>query len=298
MSVDSQSVSAVGVGEAPFAIEERYAACATTVIEARPGWRTIDIAELWRYHELLYFLTWRDIKVRYKQTVLGALWAILQPVLTMVIFTVFFGSLGGMSTHVDNPYPVVVFAALLPWQFFATAVTQSGQSLIASSNLISKVYFPRLIVPFASVGGGLVDFAISFAVMFLLMLGYGAMPSASVLLLPPLIVVTIVTALGVGTLLSALAAAYRDFRYVIPFLVQIWMFASPVAYPLEVVPEKWRLLYALNPMAGIISGYRSALLNEPIQLGPILVSSFVAVGLFVAGTAYFRKVERRFADII
>jgi lipopolysaccharide transport system permease protein len=268
------------------------------VIKPQPGWRAIDLAELWRYHELLYFLAWRDVKVRYKQTVLGAAWAVLQPVMTMIVFTIFFGRLGGMDRHTEAAYPVFVYAALLPWQFFAASVTQSGQSLVAGANLISKVYFPRLIIPLSAVGAPLVDLGISFGVMFLLMAWYGVSVGVPALALPLCVAGTMVAAIGVGTFLSALTVAYRDFRYVVPFLVQVWMFASPVAYPFEVVPERWRLLYSLNPMAGIISAYRSALLGEPFHWGAIGVSITVALLIFAGGTLYFRRVERRFADIV
>ena len=279
---------------------EAEAALVETIIRPTSGWRLVNLAEFWRYRELLYFLTWRDVKVRYKQTVLGALWAILQPVMTMIVFTIFFGRLGGMdkNEHVTAAYPIFVYAALLPWQFFASSVTQGGQSLVSSANLIGKVYFPRLIIPVASVGAGLVDFAISFGVMLCLMVAYGVPFTMQLLALPLCVVATLISAVGVGTFLSALTVAFRDFRYVIPFMVQIWMFASPVAYPFEAIPEKWRLLYALNPMAGIISGYRSALLGEPFHWGPFGVSLLVATLMLVIGTFYFRRVERRFADIV
>lgn len=271
-----------------------------TIIRPTSGWRTLDLRELWRFHELLYFLTWRDIKVRYKQTVLGAAWAILQPVMTMLVFTVFFGRLGGMerNQHVAVAYPIFVYAGLLPWQFFATALQQGGQSLINSANLISKVYFPRLIVPFASIGVALVDLAISFGVMVILMMAYGVPFTGRLAVLPLCVLGTIVAAVGTGTLLSALTVSFRDFRYVVPFLVQIWMFASPVAYPFEVVPAEWQLLYAVNPMAGIISAYRSALLDQPFHWGAISVSHVSASVIFTAAVLYFRRVERRFADIV
>ena len=270
----------------------------TLVIEPKPGWRAVDVRELWRYRELLLFLSWRDIQVRYKQTVLGAAWAIIQPVMTMVVFTIFFGRLGGMQEHTSLPYPIFIYAALLPWQFFSASVGQAGQSLISGSNLISKVYFPRLIIPFSTVGVSLLDFAISFIVMLGLMLYYRVPFGFGMLALPFCLLGTLVAAIGVGTFLSALAVAYRDFRYVIPFMIQLWMFSSPVAYPFEVVPEKWRMLYALNPMAGIISGYRSALLNEPFQWAAIAISMSVSILAFFVGVIYFRRVERRFADIV
>ena len=269
-----------------------------TVIEPKPGWRGIELGELWRYRELLYFLTWRDVKVRYKQTVLGAAWAILQPVLAMVVFTVFFGKLGRLEQHVDVPYPIFVYAALLPWTFFANGVTTSGQSLVNQSRLISKIYFPRLLVPMSSVGAGLVDLAISFCVLLALMVGYGVSFGWGLLLVPFLVAGTVIAALGIGFVLAALTVAYRDFRYVIPFMVQMGMFVSPVAYPFKVIPEEWRLLYSLNPMAGIISGFRSAILNEPFRLDCLGVSLAAALLTFVAGAFYFRRVERRFADIV
>lgn len=270
----------------------------TTIIEPTPGWRLIDLGELWRYHELLYFLTWRDVKIRYKQTVLGAVWAVLQPVMTMVVFTIFFGRLGGMSKFTDSPYPIFVFAALVPWNFFAQSVTTSGQSLISGAALITKVYFPRLIVPFASVGGLLVDFVISFGVMAAMMIYYQVSLTVNLLMVPVLVFGTILAALGIGTFLSALAVAYRDFRYVIPFMVQIWMFASPVAYPFSIIPDQWKLVYALNPMAGIISGFRSAMLGEPFYWTAMAISFSVSLVMFAVGSFYFRRIERRFADIV
>jgi lipopolysaccharide transport system permease protein len=284
----------------PLTRHEKLSAPAITrtVIEPRSGWQLVDFAQLWRYRELLGFLAWRDVKVRYKQTVLGAAWAVLQPVLTMLVFTIFFGRFGGMSHNVSGAYPVFVFAALLPWQLFATAVTQAGQSLITSNNLISKVYFPRLIIPFSSVGTGVVDFAVSLVVMFGLMAWYRVAFSPSLLLVPVFFLGTVLTSIGVGTLLAALVIAYRDFRYVLTFLVQIWMFASPVAYPLSVVPERYRLWYSLNPIVGMISGFRSALLGEPMPWGCVAVSTAAMLASVFVGLLYFRRSERRFADII
>jgi lipopolysaccharide transport system permease protein len=273
-------------------------AAARIVIEPRSGWQLVDFAQLWRYRELLGFLAWRDIKVRYKQTVLGAMWAVLQPVLTMLVFTIFFGRFGGMAHNVEGAYPVFVFAALLPWQLFATAVTQAGQSLITSNNLISKVYFPRLIIPFSSVGTGVVDFGVSLVVMFAMMAWYRVPFGPWLLWVPVFFVGTVLTAIGVGTLLAALVIAYRDFRYVLTFLVQIWMFASPVAYPLSVVPEKYRLWYSLNPMVGMISGFRTALLGEQLPWGCVTVSTVATLSSVFVGLLYFRRSERRFADII
>lgn len=271
-----------------------------TVIEPTSGWRAVNVAEVWRHRELLFFLAWRDVKVRYKQTVLGAAWAIVQPVLTMAVFSLFFGRLGGLARQVPEgtPYPIFVFAGLLPWLFFANAVTQSGQSLVASSHLISKVYFPRLIVPLASVGTGMVDFAVSAVVLLLMMAYYGVAWTSQLLLAPLFVAGTLLAAVGVGTLLSALVAAYRDFKHVIAFLVQLWMFATPVAYPASIVPEQWRTLYALNPMVGLIGGFRSSVLGQPYDWPAILVSLLTSAALLAAGLLYFRRVERRFADII
>lgn len=269
------------------------------VIRPTSGWRAINFRELWRFRELLLFLTWRDVQVRYKQTVLGAAWAVLQPVMTMIVFTVFFGRLGGMDKDVTFPYPVFVYAALLPWTFFSSSVVQSGQSLIQSERLISKVYFPRLLIPFAAVGAQIVDFAISSVVMACLMGWYGVPPTLNLLFLPLLIAGTLLASLGAGTLLASLAIAYRDFRYVIPFLVQLWMFASPVAYELQnKVPAAWRAAYAINPMAGVIAGFRAALLGEAMPWDCLIISLISATGLFLIGLSYFRRVERRFADIV
>lgn len=268
-----------------------------TVIEPRRGWRSLDLRELWAYRDLLRVLTERDVKVRYKQTVLGVLWAVIQPVMTMVVFTIFFGRLAKMPSD-GLPYPIFVYAALLPWTFFANAIATSGNSLVGSAQLVSKVYFPRLIIPLASVGAGLIDFAISAVILLLLMLYYGIGWSLNLLAVPLLVPLVIFTALGVGTLLSALTVAYRDFRYVIPFLVQLWLFATPVIYPASLVPEGWRWLVFLNPMAGIIEGFRSAFLDRPFDLASLAISTAVALLIFLAGVFYFEKVERRFADII
>lgn len=269
-----------------------------TRIRPRSGWQAVNFSQLWAYRELLYFLVWRDVKVRYKQTVLGAAWAIIQPVMTMVVFSLFFGRLGGMENLVPAPYPVFVYAGLLAWTLFAGIVSQAGVSLMNSGNMISKVFFPRLLIPFATAGTGLVDFVLSLAVMGFLMIGYGVAPSWSLLVLPLFVAGVVMASLGVGTLLAALVVAYRDFRYVLGFLVQLWMFASPVAYPLEAVPEKWRLLYATNPMTGLISGFRSCLLDESFQWPAITVSLVSATVILIGGLFYFRQVERRFADIV
>jgi lipopolysaccharide transport system permease protein len=268
-----------------------------TVIEPQSGWRLIDWNELWAYRELLYVLTMRDIKVRYKQTVLGFAWAIIQPFMMMVVFSVFFGRLAQMPSD-GFPYPIFVYAALLPWTFFANSISSSANSLVGSANLVSKVYFPRLIIPLSSVGSGLVDFAIAGGILLLLMVYYGVGWTSNLFMVPILVIAAAFTALGVGTFLAALNVAYRDFRYVVPFLVQFWMFATPVVYPASIVPREWQWALYLNPMAGVIEGFRSAFLGRPFDVPGILLSLAIAGILFGAGTAYFGKVERRFADII
>jgi lipopolysaccharide transport system permease protein len=268
-----------------------------TVIEPQSGWRLVDWNELWAYRELLYVLTMRDIKVRYKQTVLGFAWAIIQPFMMMVVFSVFFGRLANMPSD-GFPYPIFVYAALLPWTFFANSITSSANSLVGSANLVSKVYFPRLIIPLSSIGSGLVDFAIAGGILLLLMVYYGVGWTTNLFIVPILVIAAAFTALGVGTFLAALNVAYRDFRYVVPFLVQFWMFATPVVYPASLVPREWQWALYLNPMAGVIEGFRSAFLGRPFDVPGILLSLAIAGILFAAGTAYFGKVERRFADII
>jgi len=266
-------------------------------IEPSRGWVSLRLRELWEYRELLYFLVWRDIKVRYKQTALGAAWAILQPVMTMMVFSVFFGRLAKVPSD-GIPYPVFAFAALLPWQLFAFALSESANSLVASQNLIKKVYFPRLVIPIASVLAGLVDFAIAFVVLIGLMAYYGIHPTGAVAALPLFILFAVVSALAVGLWLSALNVQYRDVRYVIPFLTQFWMFVTPVAYPSSLVPAKWRTLFGLNPMACVVEGFRWALLGKSTSPGPLLWVSIAAVMiLLVGGLIYFRRMESTFADV-
>ncbi|HEX7997145.1 MAG TPA: ABC transporter permease [Pyrinomonadaceae bacterium] len=270
----------------------------TLIIRPPEGWSQLGLRELWEYRELLYFLTWRDIKVRYKQTALGAAWAIIQPFFMMLVFSLFFGRLAGVPS--DNiPYPVFTFCALLPWQLFAQALQESSNSLVANERLITKVYFPRLVVPIAAVLGGLVDFAIAFVVLLLMMAYYGIVPGLAILYLPFFILLAVMTALGVGLWLSALNVQYRDVRYTLNFLTQFWMFITPVAYPSSIVPEKWRALYGLNPMAGVVEGFRWALLGKTEAPGPLLAVSVVAVILIlVGGLYYFRRMEETFADIV
>lgn len=267
------------------------------VIEPSRGWRALDIKGLWEYRELLGVLIRRDIKVRYSQTVLGASWVVLQAVATTGLFTLVFGTLVKIPSE-GYPYAAYVYSALLPWTFFANAVSASGNSLVNSSGLIGKVYFPRLVIPIASVGAGLVDFCISAVLLLLLLLVLGTGWTASLLAAPILLVAVAVTALGVGIFLSALVVSYRDFRNVIPFLLQVWMFATPVVYPTTLVPERWRWILHLNPLSGLIGGFRSAFLGRPFDLPALGVSFAWAVLLFLFGLAYFKKVERRFTDII
>ena len=270
----------------------------TTTVRPSSGWVAVRPAELWDYRELFYFLTWRDIKVRYKQTAFGAAWAVLQPFLTMVVFSLFFGRLAGIPSG-DVPYPVFAFAALVPWTFFATAVGLAGNSLVEQERILAKIYFPRLIVPAAAVLASLVDFAIAFVVLLLMMLAYGIVPSAAILALPLFVALAALTALAVGLWLSALNVMYRDVRYVIPFLVQLWLFVSPVAYPSSLVPAPWDAVYGLNPMAGVIDGFRWALLGQSEPSGPMLAVSVAATAaLLVGGLLYFRRMERSFADVV
>jgi lipopolysaccharide transport system permease protein len=268
-----------------------------TVIQPRSGWQMLNFRELWAYRELLWVLTMRDIKVRYKQTVLGASWAIIRPVLTMVIFSVVFGQLAKLPSD-GFPYPVFVYAGLLPWLFFANAISTSGQSLVGSANLVSKVYFPRLIIPLSSVGAGLIDLLISTGVLLLLMIWYGVPFTANLFAAPLLLLGVIFAALGVGTLLSALTVAYRDFTHLTPFVVQIWLYITPVIYPVSMVPKAWQWVMFLNPMTGLVEAFRAAFLGKPFDVDGIAISFAVALAIFIVGVAYFERVERRFADII
>ncbi len=269
----------------------------TTIIQPSRGLLSLKLGELWRYRELLYFLTWRDVKIRYKQAVLGFLWAFIQPFLKMVVFSVVFGGLAKMDSE-GFPYPIFLYTGLLPWQFFADAVNRSGQSIVGGAGLITKVYFPRLILPVASVGAALVDFGISFGILIAMMFYYHMVPNASILMVLPLVLVTILSALGVGILVSALNTAYRDFRYALPFLVQIWMFLTPVIYSVKIIPKNWQWLILLNPMAGIVDAYRSAILGKPFAWENLGISLGIATIMFLIGLAYFRKTERYFADIV
>ena len=268
------------------------------VVKPSKGWISLKLKELWEYRELLYFMAWRDIKVRYKQTVLGAAWAIIQPFFTMVVFSIFFGKLAKVPSD-GLPYPIFAYAALVPWTFFANGLNQASNSLVGSANLIKKVYFPRLVVPISSVISGVVDFVLAFAVLLGMMLFYGFAPTVNILWLPLFILLIFVTALGVGFWLSALNVQFRDVRYTVPFLTQFWLFATPIAYPSSLLSEPWRTLYGINPMVGVVEGFRWALLGTDTAPGAIiLVSSLVALALFVGGAFYFRRLERSFADVV
>ena len=265
-------------------------------------WVSINFRDLWHYRELLYFLIWRDIKVRYKQTVVGAAWAILQPFLTMVVFSVVFGRIAGMSSE-GIPYPIFLYTGLLPWLLFSNSMTQSANSLVANQTLITKVYFPRLIVPTASVLSGLVDFGIASLVLFGMMFYYGVAPTAAVWTIPLFVLLAIASALTAGLWLSALNVRYRDVRHAIPFLTQLWLFASPVLYPgseiIQRFPENWRALYGLNPMVGVVEGFRWALLGKPDGLrSEVFVSVLVVLVLLVGGVVYFRRMEQTIADVV
>lgn len=264
------------------------------VVDADKNSMGLSPKDLWAHRELLYFLTWRDVKVRYKQTLLGATWALLQPLLLMLIFTFVFGQLVGVKS-VGVPYPLFAYAGLLPWMFFANAVTNSGNSLIGNSNLIKKVYFPRIIIPTAAVTAGLVELAIGFLLLIVLMFYYGVGLHLSVLLLPLLIALVTLLALGVGMFMSSLNVKYRDVRYALPFLMQVWLFASPVIYP---VPERWRWLLALNPMTGIVQGFRSAFFGQPVDWGTLGLSAVITLLILVYSTVTFSRMERSFADVI
>lgn len=268
-----------------------------TVIAPTRGWVALRLRDLWEYRELFYFLIWRDVKVRYKQTLLGIIWVILQPLATMLIFTFVFGRLVKVPSD-GLPYPIFAYAGLLPWQFFAGALAGSANSMVGSANLIKKVYFPRLIVPIASVLSNLVDFFISFGILLILMVYFQVTPTLGVILLPFFLLIMLLAVTGMGLWLSTLNVKYRDIRYVVPFLLQFWMYATPVVYPSSLLGEPWRTLYGLNPMVGVVEGFRWALLGSRPPGAMLAVSSIVTVLLFITGAFYFRRMEREFADVV
>jgi lipopolysaccharide transport system permease protein len=270
----------------------------TIVIKPSTGWIGLKLKEVWEYRELLYFLVWRDIKVRYKQTALGAAWAIIQPVFSMVVFSIFFGKLAKMPSD-GIPYPIFAFTGLVPWTFFANGLSQSSNSLVDSANLIRKVYFPRLTIPIGNVLSGLVDFAIGFSVLLAMMFYYGVVPSARLIWLPAFLLLALVTALAVGLWLSVLNVEYRDVKYTVPFLTQFWLFATPIVYPSSLLKGKWRTLFALNPMVGVVEGFRWSLLGAKNSPGPMIIaSSAAALILLIGGAFYFRRMEKTFADVV
>jgi lipopolysaccharide transport system permease protein len=277
--------------------QEKVAEPPVVVIKPTRGWRVLNWRELWEYRELLYFFIWRDIKVRYKQTVLGAAWAIIQPFFTMVVFSLFFGHLARLPSD-GLPYPIFYYTALLPWMYFANALSSVTNTIVENQRVITKVYFPRIILPVSVVFSGLVDFGIAFTVLLGMMLFYKTFPTVAILTMPLFLLLAVVTALGVGLWLAALNAIYRDVRHVVPFLIQFWMFASPVAYSSSLIPEKWRVLYGLNPMAGVIEGFRWAVLGQGHP--PALLGVSVAAVLLVlaGGLLYFRKMEGTVADVV
>jgi lipopolysaccharide transport system permease protein len=269
-----------------------------TIIEPSRGWRALGLQEFWQYRELLLFFVWRDTKVRYTQTLIGVAWAVLQPLMAMIVFSVFFGRLAHMPSD-GLPYPLFTYAALVPWTYFANALTQSSNSLVGSAHLISKVYFPRLVLPIAEAISALVDCGAALAVLFGLMFYFGVAPGPRLLMLPLLMALAVVTATGVGLWLAALNVEYRDVRFVLPFFVQIWLFATPVVYPASILHEPWRTLYGLNPMSGVVEGFRWALLGARSAPGPLIfVSAAVAIVVLVTGAFYFRRMERTFADVV
>ena len=262
------------------------------------GWVELDLAEIWRYRELLYFFVWRDLKVRYKQTAIGVVWVVLQPLMAMLVFTLFFGRLAKMPSG-GLPYPVFYYSALLPWLYFAASLTQATNTIVENEKVITKLYFPRMILPFSAVLSGLVDFGVGFILLMGMMVYYHMVPTLATLMVPVFLLLAVMTALATGLWLSALNAIYRDVRYVIPFMVQFWLFASPVAYPSTLVPEKWRWLYGLNPMAGVVEGFRWALTGRgQAPGGLVLVSAATVLALFFGGVVFFQKMEARIADTV
>jgi lipopolysaccharide transport system permease protein len=268
------------------------------VIEPSRGWISLRLQDLWRFRELLYFLVWRDMKVRYKQTLLGVFWAIVQPVLTTIIFSLFFGRLAKVPSE-GIPYPIFCFAALVPWNFFANGMSQASNSLVGSADLVKKVYFPRLILPTAGVLSGVVDSCLSFLILLVMMFHYGLVPSYRTVFLPLFALLALCCSLGVSLWLSAMNVQFRDVRYIVPFLTQFWLFATPIAYPSTLLSPRWRAVYGLNPMAGVVEGFRWALLGTEAAPGPlVLVSAVVSLAFLTSGAFYFRRMEKTFADIV
>jgi lipopolysaccharide transport system permease protein len=269
-----------------------------TFLRPSRGWSSLNLSDLWLYRELIYFLTWRDIKVRYKQTVLGAAWAIIQPLINMVVLSIIFGTFANMPTD-GIPRPIFTYSALLPWGLFSKALSDTGRSMLSNRSMITKVYFPRLIIPLASVLGGLLDFLIQFVILVGMMIYYKYYPTPAIVALPFFLLLALTTALGVGLWLSALNVLYRDVGYITPYLTQLWLLVTPVAYSISVVPEQWRFIYSLNPMVGVVEGFRWAILGTEPPPGPLLViSTVISLVLLISGMYYFRRMERTFADMV
>ena len=293
MSIDVNLNRVSFLNGKPFAPEN-----VVTRVEPSKGWVSLRLPEIWEYRELLYFLIWRDIKVRYKQTVLGGAWAIIQPFFTMVVFSIFFGRLAKVPSD-GIPYPIFSYTALVPWAFFANGLNQASNSLVGNANLINKVYFPRMAMPLASVLSGIIDFMLAFVMLVGMMFYYGMLPSLNAIWLPFFLVLALVTSLGTSLWLSAMYVQFRDVRHIVPFLTQIWLFSTPIAYPSSLIQEPWRTVYGINPMAGVVEGFRWALLGVGSAPGPIIVvSSAVAVSLLLTGAFYFRRMEKTFADVV
>lgn len=269
------------------------------VIRPSKGWVSLDLQALWNYRELLFFLTWRDIKVRYKQTILGALWAIIQPLMTMIVFTLFFGNLAEIPSD-DIPYPLFSYAALVPWTFFASGLGKSSTSLVSNANLIKKVYFPRLIIPISNVMSGVVDFILAFGVLLLMMPYFGTVPTINIIYLPFFLLLAFVASLAIGLWLSAMNVQFRDVRYIVPFITQFWLFITPIAYPSSLIKnDLLRFLYGFNPMAGVVEGFRWALLGTDTAPGIVIIpSTLVTIVLFISGLYYFKRLEKSFADVV
>jgi len=272
------------------------------IINIRPtrGWAALKLRELWRYRELMFFLTWRDIKVRYKQTLLGAAWAIIRPVVTMIVFTLIFGRVAKLDSE-GMPYQLFTFTALLPWQLFSKALGDTSRSMVSNRNMITKIYFPRLVIPFSSIISGLVDFGIAFVILIGMMFYYGVKPTSAIWTLPLFLILALLTALGVGLWFSALNVQFRDVGYIIPFLTQVWLYATPVAYSAQIVSPKWEIVYALNPMAGVVQGFRWALLGTDLGTNSSItlsVSILLSIVILISGLFYFRRMERTFADVV
>jgi lipopolysaccharide transport system permease protein len=298
IETSSESRSALAV-PAESAQADALAGLPVTVVERRPGWQCINVRELWRYRELMFLLAWRDVQVRYKQTFLGAAWAVLQPLATMLVFCLFLGRLAAGPAD-SVPYPLFVLAGLIPWTFFANAVSSASQSVVGNQSLVTKVYFPRLLIPVGAIAANLVDCAVAFGLFLIMMLVYGVYPNWQFLLILPLMAGVLLASLGLGTLLAALTVGYRDFRHIVPFMIQIWMFATPCIY-LQTdagMSPRWQALLPFNPVFGLILNFRQALLGQPLDTYALVISSAVSLGFLLAGCYYFRRAERGFADVI